>query len=304
MHLDYQAFDADNHYYEAIDAFTRHLDPSYAQAHDAVGRDRRQAAAARRRARSTASSRTRRSTRSPRPGASTTTSAAASPGDDIRAAFGELEPISPAYRDRDAAARGDGRAGHRGRASCSRRSASAWRRRSSTTPRRLHAAFHAFNRWLDDDWGFDYQDRIFAAPYFTLLDPDRAVAELEWALEHGAAVIVMRAGPVHGPTAAARPATRCTTRSGRGSTRPASSSPTTRATTRLRPLRRRLGRGRRDRGVPPQRRSAIVTGGRPADLRHDRRARSCHGVFARYPEPARRHDRERLASGCRLLRRS
>ena len=25
--LDYLAFDADNHYYEAIDAFTRHLDP-------------------------------------------------------------------------------------------------------------------------------------------------------------------------------------------------------------------------------------------------------------------------------------
>ena len=25
--LDYRAFDADNHYYEALDAFTRHLDP-------------------------------------------------------------------------------------------------------------------------------------------------------------------------------------------------------------------------------------------------------------------------------------
>ena len=25
--LPYQAFDADNHYYEALDAFTRHLDP-------------------------------------------------------------------------------------------------------------------------------------------------------------------------------------------------------------------------------------------------------------------------------------
>ena len=25
--LDYAAFDADNHYYEALDAFTRHLDP-------------------------------------------------------------------------------------------------------------------------------------------------------------------------------------------------------------------------------------------------------------------------------------
>src|SRR5204862_6719811 len=62
-----------------------------------------------------------------------------------------------------------------------------------------HAAFHAFNQWLLDDWTFNYRDRIFAAPYFTLQDPDRAVAEVEWALEQGARVIVMRSGPVRGP---------------------------------------------------------------------------------------------------------
>ena len=28
VELDYDAFDADNHYYEALDAFTRHLDPA------------------------------------------------------------------------------------------------------------------------------------------------------------------------------------------------------------------------------------------------------------------------------------
>ena len=28
----------------------------------------------------------------------------------------------------------------------------------------LLAAFRAFNRWLDEDWGFAYRDRIFAAP--------------------------------------------------------------------------------------------------------------------------------------------
>ncbi len=31
----------------------------------------------------------------------------------------------------------------------------------------------AFNRWLDDDWGFAYQDRIFAVPFLTLSDVDR-----------------------------------------------------------------------------------------------------------------------------------
>ena len=51
---------------------------------------------------------------------------------------------------------------------------------------RRPSLFTAFNRWLDEDWGFAYQDRIFAAPYITLADVDWAVAELEWALDRGA----------------------------------------------------------------------------------------------------------------------
>ena len=62
--------------------------------------------------------------------------------------------------------------------------------------------FTAFNRWLEEDWGFAYQDRIFAAPYFTLVDVDWACAELEWAIERGARTIVTRpaaATTVNGP---------------------------------------------------------------------------------------------------------
>ena len=29
--------------------------------------------------------------------------------------------------------------------------------------------FTAFNRWLDEDWGCNYHDRIFAAPYISLV---------------------------------------------------------------------------------------------------------------------------------------
>ena len=43
----------------------------------------------------------------------------------------------------------------------------------------LTATFTAFNRWLDEDWGCNYNDRIFAAPYITLADPVWACAELE-----------------------------------------------------------------------------------------------------------------------------
>ena len=53
-------------------------------------------------------------------------------------------------------------------------------------------AFEAFNRWLFDDWGFVHEDRIFSAPYITLADPSRAERELEWALERDARIFVMR----------------------------------------------------------------------------------------------------------------
>ena len=80
------------------------------------------------------------------------------------------------------------------RSGCSRRSASSTRSCSSTTPRRSRTRSRAFNRWLDDDWGFDYQDRIFAAPYISLADLDWAVRELEWALDHGARIVVHAPG--------------------------------------------------------------------------------------------------------------
>ena len=40
--VDFQYFDCDNHFYEALDAFTRHIEPAVPQAGDAVGRGRRQ----------------------------------------------------------------------------------------------------------------------------------------------------------------------------------------------------------------------------------------------------------------------
>jgi predicted TIM-barrel fold metal-dependent hydrolase len=55
---------------------------------------------------------------------------------------------------------------------------------------------HAFNRWIDDEWGFAYEDRIFAAPYLTLSDLSSALKELEWVVERGARIIAIRPGPV------------------------------------------------------------------------------------------------------------
>ena len=59
--------------------------------------------------------------------------------------------------------------------------------------------FRAFNRWLDDEWGFAYKERIFSAPYLTLSGLDNAISELEWVLERGARIIAVRPGPVFVP---------------------------------------------------------------------------------------------------------
>jgi predicted TIM-barrel fold metal-dependent hydrolase len=59
--------------------------------------------------------------------------------------------------------------------------------------------FRAFNRWIEDEWGFAYRDRIFAAPYLTLSDLDAALAELEWVLDRGARIVAVRPGPVFTP---------------------------------------------------------------------------------------------------------
>ena len=56
--------------------------------------------------------------------------------------------------------------------------------------------FTAFNRWLEEDWGLTFKDRLFAAPYISLCDVDWACKELEWALERDARIVVMRPSAV------------------------------------------------------------------------------------------------------------
>jgi predicted TIM-barrel fold metal-dependent hydrolase len=58
-------------------------------------------------------------------------------------------------------------------------------------PEAVCHTFRAFNRWVEEDWGFAYRDRIFAAPYLTLADPEWAVTEVEWAIDQDARTIVM-----------------------------------------------------------------------------------------------------------------
>ncbi len=60
------------------------------------------------------------------------------------------------------------------------------------------ANLHAFNRWLDEDWGYDYRQRIFGVPWLSLVDLPGALAELEDVIARGARVVALLFGPVQG----------------------------------------------------------------------------------------------------------
>lgn len=59
-------------------------------------------------------------------------------------------------------------------------------------------AVHALNRWMVDEWPFAYEGRIFSVPIITPGLVDRAIEELEFVLEHGARIILMRPAPAWG----------------------------------------------------------------------------------------------------------
>ncbi len=62
----------------------------------------------------------------------------------------------------------------------------------------LYANFHAFNQWLDETWGFAHRGRIYAPPLLSLLDLERALGELDWVLARGARIVALRPGPAFG----------------------------------------------------------------------------------------------------------
>ena len=89
--------------------------------------------------------------------------------------MGSPEPIRPEYRDRDA----------RLATMDAQGLAKVWlfptlgmlyEESLKHDPGAVVLLFRAFNRWLAEDWGMAYADRIFAAPYISLADVDEAVA--------------------------------------------------------------------------------------------------------------------------------
>ena len=113
----------------------------------------------------------------------------------IREAFGELEPLRPEYQDHEQRLKVMDEQGLLGAVMFPTIGVGI-EDALKDDPEAAAKVFESFNRWLEEDWGYQYEGRIFAAPYLALLDPDAAVAELQRVLDAGAKVVNVRNGPV------------------------------------------------------------------------------------------------------------
>ena len=192
--IDYEAFDCDNHYYEALDAFTRHLDPK-------LGGRCVQWAEINGRKYHVVGGRVSHAVTNPtfdpiaKAGAMHDYFRGNPDGRNPIEFLTDREPIPAEYRDRDARIARMDEFGLE----------AIWlfptlgvlyEELLKEDGFAVTTTFRAFNQWLLEDWGFRYQDRIFAAPYISLADPEWAVRELEWALAEGARVVCMRPAAV------------------------------------------------------------------------------------------------------------
>jgi len=194
MTVDFTTFDADNHYYEATDAFTRYLDKG-------MGRRAMQWAEVDGRQRLLVAGAVNRFIPNPtfdpvaKPGSLDDYFRGRNPrGEDIASLFGELEPIRPEYRDREARLAVMDAQGIDGCFMFPTLGVG-MEEALAHDPEAAVAAFHAFNRWLDDDWGYAYKGRIFGAPMIPLVDVDAAVDELEEVLAKDARIVCIKGGP-------------------------------------------------------------------------------------------------------------
>jgi predicted TIM-barrel fold metal-dependent hydrolase len=198
--VDYLMFDADQHYYEAEDAFTRYASKKMSDLKfvrwltEADGKRRRMMFGAQ------MQSTIGNPTFNPitKPGSYHETFKKLQAGEERSAqAYGELLPLDPAYRSRDARLKVMTEQGVE-KALLFPTLGVTVEGMFAEDVDILYDGFHAFNRWLQDDWGFAYQNRIYGVPYIPMMEVDRSVAELEWALAQGARAITIRPGAAYG----------------------------------------------------------------------------------------------------------
>jgi predicted TIM-barrel fold metal-dependent hydrolase len=186
--------DADQHYYEVEESFTRHLDKPFRR------RGMRFVSSGRR-VEAVAGDRVHRFIPNPTfdpvivPGCLDLFFRGQVPEGADRAAIHQVEPIRAEYRDRDARVAKLEEQGIDAALLFPTMGVGVEEALRNDVPA-MHATLRAFNRWLDDDWGFAYQDRLFSVPLIALSDPQEASREVEWCLSRGARMLHLRPSPV------------------------------------------------------------------------------------------------------------
>ncbi len=61
----------------------------------------------------------------------------------------------------------------------------------------LYPSVRAYNTWIEEDWGFD-DGRIYSAPLVSLVDLDAGLAELDRLIAAGARFVCLMCGPIDG----------------------------------------------------------------------------------------------------------
>jgi predicted TIM-barrel fold metal-dependent hydrolase len=194
--LDFPVFDADNHLYETKDSFTRRLPERYKGAIDYVDLHGRTKIMIR----GTVSEYIPNPTFEvvARPGAQEDYFRNGNPeGKSYREIVGEPMRAIPAFREPAPRLELMDELGV-DRALMFPTLASLLEERMRDDPELTHAAIHALNEWIYEEWSFNYEDRIFATPVITLPIVDKAIEELEWVRERGAKTVLIRPAPVPG----------------------------------------------------------------------------------------------------------
>ncbi|WP_261565652.1 amidohydrolase family protein [Frankia gtarii] len=197
--IDFSVYDADQHYYEVADSFTRHLDPRYSYAFRWVT-DK-----ANGRTQLLVGDKVFRMISNPtfdpvgKPGAlAAYFRGENTEGQSFKKMMGRMEPIRPEYTrraERAVVMAGQGVAG----AFLLPTLALGLEELLTDNPPALFAVLHALNAWIDEEWGFARDKMIIAPPVLSLMDPRLAEEELRWVIERGTKAIVLRPAPVVGP---------------------------------------------------------------------------------------------------------
>ena len=194
--LPYPVFDADNHFYDAPDAITRHLEREFVE-RGAVAVDYRPDIAERHRERIAQDG---GGEEFPLPGSHTYKANPLRIEDaGERAAVVEsFRRMAPAFQNRENRLEVMDAQGLRAVLMFPTGVGVSVSNEFLDDPVANAANVRAHNRWVQDDWGFNYRDRILTPANVPLADVDQMVAELDRVLSEGARVVLLPPGPLNG----------------------------------------------------------------------------------------------------------